>query len=100
MTPRTSMRLLIVILICGALSACGQPSNVPQRSAPSEATPEKPDTHMEEADTVEVDEGMLRDLRITTRAVESRPGGEQIVVDGAFLLKAQAEKWEGDEHAH
>jgi cobalt-zinc-cadmium efflux system membrane fusion protein len=74
------------ILICGGLSACGQPSDTPQRSAPSEATPEKPDTHMEEANTVEVDEGMLRDLRITTRPVESRPGGERVVLLGELAV--------------
>lgn len=82
MTPRT----LTLILLCVALSACGQPSEPPRRSAPSQATPEKPDTHMEEANTVEVDGGMLRDLRITTRPVESRAGGERAVLLGELAV--------------
>jgi cobalt-zinc-cadmium efflux system membrane fusion protein len=76
----------MLTLMCGALSACGQPSDTVQRQAPSEATTEKPDTHMEEANTVEVDEGMLRDLRITTRPVESRPGGERVVLLGELAV--------------
>lgn len=82
MTPRT----VLLLVICGALSACGQPSETPQRSTPTEAAPAKPDTHMEEENTVEVDEGMLRDLRITTRAVESRPGGERVVLLGELAV--------------
>ena len=81
MTPR-----MFVLLIGCALAACAQPSETPQRSAPPEVTPEKPDTHMEEANTVEVDEGMLRDLRVTTRAVESRPGGERVVLLGELAV--------------
>jgi cobalt-zinc-cadmium efflux system membrane fusion protein len=41
---------------------------------------------MEEANTLEVDEGMLRDLRITTSAVESRPGGERVVLLGELAV--------------
>ena len=47
----------------------------PQRPPTAEA-----DAHKEDANTVEVDEGMLRDLRITTRAVESRTGGELVML--------------------
>ena len=86
MTPRT----VVPILIACALAACGRPSETPQRSAPPAATPAQPDTHMEEANTVEVDEGMLRDLRITTRAVESRPGGERVVLLGELAVDQEA----------
>jgi cobalt-zinc-cadmium efflux system membrane fusion protein len=41
---------------------------------------------MEEANTLEVDEGMLRDLRITTSGVESRPGGERVVLLGTLAV--------------
>jgi cobalt-zinc-cadmium efflux system membrane fusion protein len=41
---------------------------------------------MAEANTLEVDEGMLRDLRITTSAVESRPGGERVVLLGELAV--------------
>ena len=46
--------------------------------------------HEEEENTVEVDEGMLRDLRITTRPVESRPGGERVVLLGELAVDQRA----------
>ena len=79
-------RALAFALIGGALSACGQPSRTPQQRPAAESTVAKPDAHMAEANTVEVDEGMLRDLRITTRPVESRPGGERVVLLGELAV--------------
>jgi cobalt-zinc-cadmium efflux system membrane fusion protein len=37
-----------------------------------------------------VDEGMLRDLRITTSRVESRPGGERVVLLGSLAVDQRA----------
>jgi cobalt-zinc-cadmium efflux system membrane fusion protein len=44
--------------------------------------------------------GRGRDLGEEVEVLSGLRAGERIVVDGAFLLKAQAEKGEGDEHAH
>jgi cobalt-zinc-cadmium efflux system membrane fusion protein len=44
--------------------------------------------------------GRGRDLAGEVEVLSGLRAGEQIVVDGAFLLKAQAEKGEGDEHEH
>ena len=81
----TRQTLAFVLIAC-ALSACAQPSEAPAKPAPAESATANADTHMEEANTVEVDEGMLRDLRITTRAVESRPGGERVVLLGELAV--------------
>ena len=73
------------------------------RSSPAAAAPRRPrsrqrrnpnaaeaDAHKEDANTVEVDEGMLRDLRITTRAVESRAGGELVMLLGELAVDQRA----------
>lgn len=44
------------------------------------------DHHDEEQNVVEVDESMLRDLRITTRIVEPRPGGERATLLGELSV--------------
>ena len=84
MTMRTCATALA--LACGLLSACRQPAGKSQPAAVEDATRPEADTHVEEANTVEVDEGMLRDLRITTSAVESRPGGERVVLLGELAV--------------
>ena len=73
-------------LVCGLLAACGQPNGNPGPPPSPTRRAAEADTHMEEANTVEVDEGMLRDLRITTSAVESRPGGEQVMLLGELAV--------------
>jgi cobalt-zinc-cadmium efflux system membrane fusion protein len=82
-------RLFVVVLWLAALLACGR---VEDAARPQEATPGAGtrDVHTEEANTIEVDEGMLRDLRITTRPVESRPGGERVVLLGALAVDQNA----------
>jgi len=44
--------------------------------------------------------GRGRDLAGEIEVLSGLRAGERIVVDGAFLLKAQAERGEADEHAH
>jgi cobalt-zinc-cadmium efflux system membrane fusion protein len=44
--------------------------------------------------------GRGRDLDSEVEVLSGLRAGETIVVDGAFLLKAQAEKGEGDHDAH
>jgi cobalt-zinc-cadmium efflux system membrane fusion protein len=80
---------LAVFAACLVLGACGRgndestgPAETP---AVSEATP-----HEEEANTVEVDVAMLRDLRIRARPVESRPGGERVVLLGELAVDQRA----------
>ena len=55
----------------------------PPRRQPTRLSPTP---HKEDANIVEVDEGMLRDLRITTRAVESRAGGELVMLLGELAV--------------
>ena len=85
-----TVRTLTVTLVCLALAACGrgtENSATPASGAPQAAAPE---AHEEEPNTVEVDEGALRDLRITTRPVESRAGGERVVLLGGLEVDQRA----------
>ena len=52
--------------------------------------PPNPTAYKEDANTVEVDEAMLRDLRITTRPVESRTGGELVMLLGELAVDQRA----------
>jgi cobalt-zinc-cadmium efflux system membrane fusion protein len=84
------MTPIAVLLACCVVVSCGGPAEQSDRPAPADAARTDTDTHMEEANTVEVDEGMLRDLRITTSAVESRPGGERVVLLGELAVDQSA----------
>jgi membrane fusion protein, heavy metal efflux system len=87
MTMKRRARALALVIGCCVLAACGRPpAERADRAAASDATGDQADTHTDEANTVEVDEGMLRDLRITTRAVESRPGGERVTLLGELAV--------------
>ena len=81
----TSKTLLIVVA-CAGLMACGRGSNETAKPAASSSKPAEAEAHKEEPNTVNVDEGRLRDLRITTRAVESRPGGDMVVLLGELAV--------------
>lgn len=78
-------KLLVLSIACIALAGCGRRAEQPAKPAASESNAAT-DPHKEDANTVEVDEGMLRDLRITTRAVESRPGGERVMLLGELAV--------------
>jgi membrane fusion protein, heavy metal efflux system len=71
-----------------AIAACGRESApaTPAAGGTAAADPE----HKEDPNTVEVDEGMLRDLRITTRPVEARTGGERVVLLGELSVDERA----------
>jgi cobalt-zinc-cadmium efflux system membrane fusion protein len=76
----------IVVAVSWALVGCGRSSEgTPQQSIDRPAAAEA-DGHKEDPNVVEVDEGMLRDLRITTSVVESRPGGERVVLLGELAV--------------
>lgn len=80
-----TFKTILVCVSCALLVACGRRaeeagSPTPEASRAAEAP------HEEEPNTVEVDEGMLRDLRVTTRQVESRTGGDLVVLLGELAV--------------
>jgi cobalt-zinc-cadmium efflux system membrane fusion protein len=82
------IKSFLVVGICLTLCACGRGRDEARTNVPA-ATASR-DAHTDEANTVEVDEGMMRDLRITTSGVESRPGGERVVLLGALAVDQSA----------
>lgn len=84
-----TVKTFVILAGCIALVACGRGS---EEAAQPAATPTaaEPDAHKEDANTVEVDDGMLRDLRITTRPVESRAGGELVTLLGELAVDQRA----------
>jgi hypothetical protein len=64
-----TVKSFVIFVVCIVLVGCGRRSEETAKP-PATATAAVPDTHKEDANTVEVDEAMLRDLRITTRPVE------------------------------
>ena len=71
---------LIMVGLCGFALGCNSRSAPPTESAAvAEAHDEEPST---DANVVQVDVGMMRDLRITTQAVESRSGVEEVSLLG------------------
>ena len=84
MTTRT----LLTIAACIVLSACGRRTEDTAKPATSAPAAEAP--HKDEANTIEVDDEMRRDLRLTTRAVESRTGGDLVVLLGELAVDESA----------
>ena len=80
-----TVKSFVMFVVCLALVGCGRG---PEETVQPAATPPaaEPDTHTADATTVEVDAAMLRDLRITTRPVESRTGGELIMLLGELAV--------------
>ena len=79
-----TFKMIVVCAVCVLLIGCGRRSEETATQAPAASSTEAP--HTEEPNTVEVDEGMLRDLRVTTRAVESRTGGDLVVLLGELAV--------------
>jgi cobalt-zinc-cadmium efflux system membrane fusion protein len=84
-----TVKTLVLFVVCMALVGCGRGSEEPPKPA-APAPAGEPDTHKADANTVEVDEAMLRDLRITTRPVESRTGGELVMLLGELTVDQRA----------
>lgn len=84
-----TVKCFVIFVVCMALVGCGRRSEETAKP-PATATAAEPDTHKEDANTVEVDEAMLRDLRITTRPVESRTGGELVMLLGELAVDQRA----------
>lgn len=83
-----SMKTPATFLLCLCLAACQRASESPEKPAADASKDEAP--HTEGANVVEVDESMMRDLRITTRKVESRPGGERVTLLGELAVDQRA----------
>lgn len=81
------IRLTGVILFCtlGACACGGGREAAPAAAPPAAATPEAADAHVD-PNEVKVEEGMLRDLRITTAVVESRTGAEAVTLLGELAV--------------
>jgi cobalt-zinc-cadmium efflux system membrane fusion protein len=79
-----------IFVACVALVACGRGSDETTKPVASTAPAAGPDAFKEDANTVEIDQGMLRDLRITTRPVESRTGGELVMLLGELAVDQRA----------
>jgi len=86
MTAKT----FVLIVACVTFAACGRGTDEASKPAAGKPTPAEADPHKEDANTVEVDQEMLRDLRITTAAVESRPGGELVMLLGELAVDQRA----------
>ena len=77
---------LLLLWACVSTLACGRGS---EEAKPAAAAPDAAQADaLTEADpnTVRIEAGMLRDLRVTTANVESRPGGEQIALLGELAV--------------
>ena len=85
-----TVKTCVVLVACIAVVACGRRGEDAPKPAAATPAAAEPDTHKEDATTVEVDEGMLRDLRLTTRAVETRAGGELVVLLGELAVDQRA----------
>jgi cobalt-zinc-cadmium efflux system membrane fusion protein len=85
-----TFKSFIIVVACTAAVGCGRRSEETAKPPSTTANSAEPDTHKEDANTVEVDEGMLRDLRITTRGVESRAGGELVMLLGELAVDQRA----------
>ena len=84
-----TLKTLVVCVACTGLAACGRGSD--EGAKPAAAAPAAAEApHKEAPNTVEVDEGMLRDLRITTRPVESRTGSDLVMLLGELAVDQRA----------
>jgi len=84
-----TLKTLVFCFACISIAACGRGSD--NSSKPATAAPAAAEApHREAPNTVEVDEGMLRDLRITTRPVESRTGSDLVTLLGELDVDQRA----------
>ena len=79
----------VVFVAFLALVACGRNEEASKPAAP-EPNAGAGGAHKEPPNVVEVDEGMLRDLRITTSEVESRTGGDLVMLLGELGVDQRA----------
>ena len=81
----TIIRILAIGSACALALACS--SNDPAKTGTPATKPDMEATEREaDPNSVTIADEMLRDLRLTTAKVESRPGGEQIVLLGELAV--------------
>src|SRR5262245_50569298 len=84
-----TLHKLLVCALSAWLVGCGGASQEsPSAAKPNDEAAER--AHEDEPNTVEVEEAMLRDLRVTTRPVESRAGGDVAVLLGELAVDERA----------
>lgn len=82
----TMTRLTVVLLLIGLAGTLGCGRKEEAANAEVAATPAAPDAPAPAANTVRIDDTMLRDLRITTTKVEFRTGSENVVLLGELAV--------------
>jgi cobalt-zinc-cadmium efflux system membrane fusion protein len=82
--PARALQTFLILAIALAPTACGRKAE--DASAPAAASPAADTPHEDAANTIEVDREMLRDLRLTTRAVESRTDGDRVTLLGELAV--------------
>ena len=85
-----TLQTFVILVACLALVACGRRTEEAAKPAAAEPNAAAAETHKEPANVVEVDEGMLRDLRVTTRDVESRTGADLVTLLGELAVDQRA----------
>jgi len=86
-----TLRTTAILAACALVAACGGSSqNSATPPAKGSSTPAAEAQTETDPNTVRIEEGMLRDLRITVDEVESRPGGEQITLLGELEVDQRA----------
>jgi membrane fusion protein, heavy metal efflux system len=86
-----TVRTLWLPAACAFVMACGGGAENAATPPATESSAPAAEAHTEaDANTVRIEEGMLRDLRITVDEVESRPGGEQITLLGELEVDQRA----------
>lgn len=76
----------MTVLGCLGLAACGRKADSPAPPPTAQAEAPAPADAQVGATQVRIEEGMLRDLRITTAEVESRRGDEQVTLLGELAV--------------
>jgi cobalt-zinc-cadmium efflux system membrane fusion protein len=78
-------------LACLVMFGCGRPADRTTPAAnPAPALSRSDSRGPNDANLVSIEDEMLRDLRITVEAVESRPGGEQLSLLGELSVDQRA----------
>jgi cobalt-zinc-cadmium efflux system membrane fusion protein len=85
-----TVKTFSIVVTCAALLGCSRTAEETAKPADAPARAEEEGEHKEDPNTVEVDESSLRDLRITTREVESRTGGDLVVLLGELAVDQRA----------
>ena len=81
-----TFRTVVIFVACLVLVACGRGTQESTTPAAAEPNTAGAAPHKEAPNTVEVDEGMLRDLRVTTREVQSLPGADLVTLLGELAV--------------